>query len=89
MTPRIRLTAPRVVNCTVAFANKGQLQSPGSGELALKGMAQGTAKLVMVVLKDILWVPGLPCRLLSIGAIRSDGGELVDFRAKAIYYENE
>ena len=38
-----------------------------------------------MTLKDVLWVPGLPCRLLSTGSIRRDGGEFVDSGRKKSY----
>ena len=39
----------------------------------------------MVVLKNVLWVPGLPCRLLSTGVIRREGGEYVDSSLQKSY----
>ncbi|CAN0021700.1 unnamed protein product, partial [Choristocarpus tenellus] len=38
-----------------------------------------------VVLKDVLWVPGLPCRILSMGSIRRNGGEFMDSQTKERY----
>lgn len=47
--------------------------------------AQGTSRLAMLVLKDVLWVPGLPCPLMSTGAFRREGGEFADCGAQASY----
>lgn len=35
-------------------------------------------KTVEICIKGVLWVPGLPCRLLTTGAIRWHGGKHVD-----------
>ena len=38
-----------------------------------------------MILRDVCWVPGLPCRLLSTGTIRRDEGRFVDSGRKESY----
>ncbi|CAN0487388.1 unnamed protein product, partial [Discosporangium mesarthrocarpum] len=75
MTPVFRdLTSPQTVNRTCTFGNKGQLQARVKGTMELETKGVG-GKRTSLQLKNVLWVPGLPCRLLSTGVLRRDGGE--------------
>ena len=47
---------------------------------------QGKETPIKVALKDILWIPGLPCRLLSIGTVQRDGREFVESGTKENYF---
>ena len=46
---------------------------------------QGKEASIKVTLKDVFWIPGLPCRLLSTGTVRRDEGEFVDSGTKKSY----
>ncbi|CAM9872319.1 unnamed protein product, partial [Sphacelaria rigidula] len=86
MTPwKQDLRKTRTVNRSCTFGNKGQLQALAMGEISLHVSARGKVAPAKVTLKDVLWVPGLPCRLLSTGTIRRDGGEFVDSGRKESY----
>lgn len=56
-----------------------------TGEMPPHVKVQGTGTMADVTLKDVLWVPGRPYRLLSTEDIRRDGGELVDSGRKDGY----
>ncbi|CAM9581103.1 unnamed protein product [Sphacelaria rigidula] len=75
----------RTIDRSCTFGNKGQLQALTLGEIPLHVNARGKVASAKATLKDVLWVPGLPCRLLSTGTIRRDGGEFMDFGRKEIY----
>ena len=76
------LIETRTVDRSCTFGNKGQLQALEMGEIPLLVSVRGKEAPVEVTLEDVLWVPGLPCRLLSTGSIRRDGGEFVDSGTK-------
>ncbi|CAN0439419.1 unnamed protein product [Discosporangium mesarthrocarpum] len=42
-------------------------------------------KTTSLMLQGVLWVPGLPCRLLSTGCVRRKGGEFVDSGIRRSY----
>ena len=73
------------VNRSCTFGIKGQLQALAMGEIPLHVSVRGKEAPAQVTLKDVLWVPGLPCQLLSTGSIRRDGGEFVDSGRKESY----
>ena len=52
------------------------------GDMPLHVEVQGKEAPIKVTLKGLLWIPVLPCRLLSSGTIRRDGGEIVDSGTK-------
>lgn len=58
------------------FGNKSHLQVFVSGVIKLK--VQEKDKAVEVGIKDVLWVSELPCRQLSTGSVRRQGGGSVD-----------
>ena len=64
----------RTVNRRCTFGNKGQLQALAMGQMPLHMKIQGKEAPIKVTLKGVMWIPGLPCRLLSTGTIRRDGG---------------
>ena len=79
------LANTRMVDRSCTFGNKGQLQALAMGEIPLHVSVHGKEAPAQVTLRDVLWVPGLPCRLLSTGSIRRDGGEFVDSGRKECY----
>ena len=86
MTPWLTdLEAPRSVNRSCTFGNKGQLRAPAQGEILLHNVEHSKGPPLTITLKDVLRVPGLPCRLLSTGAIRRDGGEYFDSSSQTSY----
>ena len=75
MTPwKTDLRNTRTVNRRCTFGNKGQLQALAMGQMPLHMKIQGKEAPIKVTLKGVMWIPGLPCRLLSTGTIRRDGG---------------
>ena len=86
MTPWVKdLQNTRTINRSCTFGNKGQLQGSALGEMPLRVKVKGRDDLTEVTLKNVLWVPGIPCRILSTGTIRRDGGEFVDSSTKDCY----
>ena len=86
MTPwKEDLRNTRTVNRRCTFGNKGQLQALPMGEIPLHVKVEAKEAPTKVTLKDVLWISGLPCRLLSAGTIRRDGGEIVDSVTKKSY----
>lgn len=57
------------------------------GEMPLAVNVQGQEAPVMDILKDVLWIPGLPCQLSSTGRIRRDGEEFGDSGKKESYLQ--
>ncbi|CAN0470183.1 unnamed protein product, partial [Discosporangium mesarthrocarpum] len=85
LTPRLEdLTSPRTVNRTCTFGNKGKLEAKAVGEMALE-VTDDKAKTTSLMLQGVLWVPGLPCRLLSKGCVRRKRGEFVDSGIRRSY----
>ena len=68
----------RTFNRRCTFGNKGQLQALTMGEIPLRVNVQGKEAPIKVTLKDVVWIPGRPCELLSTGTIRRDGREFVE-----------
>ena len=62
--------------------DEGQLQALAMGDMQLDVKVRGKEAPIKDVLKDVLWIPGVPCRLVSTATIRRDGGELVDSGTK-------
>lgn len=56
------------------------------GEIPLHANVQDKEAAVKVTLKDLLWIPGLPCRVLSTRTIWYDKGEFVDSGTKESYF---
>ena len=52
------------------------------GEMSLHVHGHSKEAPTRVTLKDVPWIPGLPCRLLSTGTVRRRGGELADSGTK-------
>ncbi|CAM9601584.1 unnamed protein product [Choristocarpus tenellus] len=53
---------------TCTFGNNGKLEAKETGDM-VPMVTDKDGKPTRVVLKDVLWVPGLPCRILSTGSI--------------------
>ncbi|CAN0495127.1 unnamed protein product, partial [Discosporangium mesarthrocarpum] len=66
--------------------NKGQLQAQAKGTMELETKGVG-GKRTSLQLKNVPWVPGLPCRLLSTDVLRRDGGEFVDSGIRKSYLQ--
>ena len=90
MTPFITdLINKRTINRSCTFGNKAQLRAPAMGDMPIKVKIRGKDDRIAVMLKDVLWVPGIPCRLLSTGTIRRNGGEFVESSSKQSYLRIE
>ena len=77
MTPHLGdLTEQKRINKKCTFGNNSHLQATVSGVIKL--LVQENGKAMEVTIKDVLWVPELPCRLLSTRSLRRHGGEFVD-----------
>ncbi|CAN0454030.1 unnamed protein product [Discosporangium mesarthrocarpum] len=77
ITPYLEdLTNPKETTGTCTFGNKGKLAALAEEYLSLWISSQrGSAQLT---LKDMLFIPEVPFRLLSTGALRRTGGEFHD-----------
>ena len=53
--------------------------------MPLRVKVKGKDDLTEVTLKNVLWAPEIPCRILSTGTIRRDGGEFIDSSTKDCY----
>lgn len=83
ITSRVQdLTDRKPIDRKRTFGNKGHLRPPAVGEMCFQATGERNGILFTVTVKDILWVIGLPCRVLGPGAIRRDGGKFVDFSAQ-------
>ncbi|CAM9478395.1 unnamed protein product, partial [Choristocarpus tenellus] len=69
------LRSTRGTKRTCTFGNNGKLEAKETGDMVLM-VTDKDGKPTRVVLKDVLWAPGLSCRILSTGSIRRNGGEL-------------
>lgn len=58
-------TAAYATSLVCTFGNNGQLRPSTIGDLSLKTSSQEPSGSVIIVHKDVLYVPGLPFRLLS------------------------
>ena len=62
MTPWVKdLQNTRTINRSCTFGNKGQLKASALGEMPLRVKVKGKDDLTEVTLKNVLWVPGIPC----------------------------
>lgn len=75
MTPcREILTNIRAIDEIFTFGDQGQLQARAIEDMqilvaGLDPRTQGT-----IILKGVRWVTGIPCRIVSSGVIRREGG---------------
>ncbi len=62
--------------CT--FGNNSSLNAESSGSTSIVVEDESKSNNVKIILSDILYVPGLPQRILSTGQLRRAGGEYVE-----------
>ncbi len=62
--------------CT--FGNTSSLKAESSGSTSIVVEDESKSNNVKIILSDILYVPGLPQRMLSTGQLRRAGGEYVE-----------
>ncbi|CAM9431501.1 unnamed protein product [Discosporangium mesarthrocarpum] len=85
ITPYVEdLTNAKETTRTCNFGNKGKLAALAEGDLSLQ-IKQGNGPVHNITLKDVLFIPEVPFRLLSAGTIRRTGGEFHDSRIDNIY----
>ncbi|CAN0064261.1 unnamed protein product [Choristocarpus tenellus] len=85
LTPdREDLVSTRPTKRTDTFGNNGKLKAKETGDMVLMVTVKNS-KPTRVVLKDVLWVPGLPCRILSTGTIRRNGRGCMGLGTKESY----
>ncbi len=63
------------IECT--FGNNEVLKAEGTGQVEIEGESEKGDK-VKLILNNVLYVPGLPQRLLSTGQLRKVGGEFIE-----------
>ncbi len=63
------------IECT--FGNNEVRKAKGTGDVTVEGHSDRGEK-VKIILHDVLYVPGLPQRLLSTGQLRRVGGGFVE-----------
>ncbi len=67
----------RESNMECTFGNNEVLKAEGTGHVKVEGYSDVGDK-VKLILHDVLYVPGLPQRLLSTGQLRRVGGEFIE-----------
>ncbi len=75
----------RPTDITCIFGNKGQLRAEGIGEVEIttnmKGVNATGPETCSILLKGVLYIPGLRVRLLSSGCLRRSGGKFIESSA--------
>ncbi len=78
MTPnREDLTNLQPSNIECTFGNNEKLKAEGTGDVTVEGYTNKGEK-VKIILNNVLYVPGLPQRMLSTGQLRKVGGEYIE-----------
>lgn len=80
ITPnRDKLFTVRTIDKPCTFRNQGQLRAKAVGQMRVRvGQEDSRVQRGAITLKGMIWVTGIPCRIVTYGNIRRKGGASVD-----------